>query len=132
LATNLDPAQFTPAQIVALYGKRMQIEAAFRDLKSDQFGFGMTLGRSHNVQRLNILLLIAALATLCLWWIGLHARQCGWHRQFQANTITHRAVLSATFLALQVVRHYANRLGLTELILADALLLQYIHDSQSI
>ncbi len=132
LATNLDPTQITPAQIVALYGKRMQIEGAFRDLKSDQFGFGMTLSRSHNVQRLNILLLIGALATLCLWWIGLHARQCGWHRQFQANTITHRPVLSTTFLALQVVRHYAKRLTITELIRADPLLMHYIHESQAL
>lgn len=131
LATNLEPTQFTPAQVIALYGRRMQIEAAFRDLKSDQFGFGMTLGRSHNVARLNILLLIAALATVCLWWIGLHARQHGWQRQFQANTIRNRAVLSATFLALQVVRHYADRLTITELIHADTLLFQHLHESQA-
>jgi hypothetical protein len=132
LATNLNPEHFSPAQIVALYAKRMQIEAAFRDLKSDQFGFGMTLSRSHRVERLNILLLIAALATLCLWWIGLHAREHGWHRQFQANTTVHRTVLSPLFLALQVIKHYGPRLTATELIHADTRLLQHISDSQSV
>jgi len=56
------------------------------------------------VARLNILLLIAALATLCLWWIGLYAQQQGWHRHFQANKIKDRKVLSIPFLALQVLR----------------------------
>lgn len=104
LATNLSPEAYSPKRIVQLYGKRMQIEEAFRDLKSDKFGFGMTISRSKNVNRLNILLLIAALATLCLWWIGLYAKQQGWHRQFQANTIKDRNVLSVPFLALQVLQ----------------------------
>lgn len=132
IATNLDPDQFSPAQIIALYGKRMQIEAAFRDLKSDQFGFGMTLSRSQNIDRLNVLLLVAALATLCLWWIGLHARQQGWQRRFQANTTTHRHVLSALFLALQVVKRYAHILTATELIHAHKDLLAHIADAHSL
>ena len=77
LATNLQPAQFSPKHIVNLYGKRMQIEEAFRDLKSDRFGFGITLSRSKNTQRLNILLLVAVLASLCLWLVGLHAQSQG-------------------------------------------------------
>ena len=104
LATNLSPDKVTPKQIVQLYGKRMQIEEGFRDLKSDKFGFGITLSRSKNVKRLNILLLIAALATWCLWLIGLFAQQQGWHRHFQANTIRDRKVLSTPFLALQVLQ----------------------------
>lgn len=104
IATNLSPDNYSPKRIMQLYGKRMQIEEGFRDLKSDKFGFGFTISRSHNVERLNILLLIAALATLCLWWIGLYAYQQGWHRHFQANTITKRRVLSIPFLALQVIQ----------------------------
>jgi len=104
LATNLSPEVYSSKRIVQLYGKRMQIEEAFRDLKSDKFGFGITLSRSKNINRLNILLLIAALATICLWWIGLYAKEQGWHRQFQANTIKDRKVLSIPFLALQVIQ----------------------------
>jgi len=82
----------------------MQIEEGFRDLKSDKFGFGLTISRSKNIERLNILLMIAALVTLCLWWIGLYAEQQGWHRHFQANTIRQRRVLSIPFLALRVIQ----------------------------
>ena len=104
IATNLSPEDFSPKRIMQLYGKRMQIEEGFRDLKSDKFGFGLTISRSKNIERLNILLLIAALATLCLWLIGLYAQQQGWHRHFQANTVTDRKVLSIPFLALQIVQ----------------------------
>ena len=71
-----------------------------------------------------------ALATLCLWWIGLHAREQGWQRYFQANTTRHRPVLSALFLALQVVKHYGHCLSATELIRADQLLRLHIAKSQ--
>lgn len=104
LATNLEPKHCSGKQIIRLYSKRMGIEAAFRDLKSDQFGFGITLARSRHIERLNILLLIATLATVCLWWIGLIAQQQHWHTHFQANTIRHRMMLSIPFLALQVIQ----------------------------
>ncbi len=104
IATNLSPDVYSPKQIMRLYGKRMQIEEGFRDLKSDKFGFGLAVNRSKSIQRLNILLLLAALATLCLWWIGLYAEQQGRHRHFQANTVTSYRVLSLPFLALQIIQ----------------------------
>lgn len=116
IATNLSPAQCKPQTIIKLYGKRMQIEECFRDLKSDRFGFGMTLSRSYHVARLNILLLIAALATVCLWLVGLYARQAGWHRHFQANTVKDRNVLSLVFLGLQVIQRKDYIMQMTELI----------------
>jgi hypothetical protein len=126
IATNLDPADFSPKQMMALYGKRMQIEEGFRDLKSHQYGFGLSVSRSKQIERLNILLLIAALATLCLWWIGLAARNRGWHRHFQANTISEHHTLSVPFLALKVLRrpHYA--LFVADLIVGRQLLLRQI------
>jgi hypothetical protein len=104
IATNLSPELYSAKKIMHLYGTRMQIEEGFRDLKSDKFGFGLTISRSKNIERLNILLMIAALATLCLWWVGLYAEQQGWHHHFQANTIRKRRVLSIPFLALQVIQ----------------------------
>jgi len=115
LATNLSPEEYSAKKIVQLYGKRMQIEEAFRDLKSDKFGFGITLSRSKNVERLNILLLIAAIATVCLWWIGVLAQQQGWHRHFQANTVVERRVLSIPFLALQVIQREDYFIRLSDL-----------------
>lgn len=127
LATNLSPAHLGSEQIVRLYGKRMQIEECFRDLKSDRFGFGFTLSRSRNSERLNILLLIAALATLCLWWTGILARQKGWHRHFQANTVRHTHVLSIPYLALAVIRRSDYVVTMTELVQAKRELLVYFN-----
>jgi hypothetical protein len=93
----------------------MQIEEAFRDLKSDKFGFGLTISRSKQIERLNMLLLIAALATLCLWCVGVYARQQGWQHQFQANTVRDHHVLSIPFLALQVIQRPDYRMRLYEL-----------------
>lgn len=126
IATNLSPAQFSPKKIMTHYGKRMQIEACFRDLKSDQYGFGLTLSRSRHIERLNTLLLIAALATLCLWWVGLHARARGWHRHFQANTHTDRHVLSVPFLATAVLNRHDYAFNITELMHAHEHMLSLI------
>jgi hypothetical protein len=127
LATNLTPDNFSPKQMMALYGKRMQIEECFRDLKSDKFGFGFTVSRSKNVERINILLLIAAIATLCLWWVGLHARTQGWQRHFQANSTRDRNVLSIPFLALAVISRDDYPMTTDDLIAASDALLAYIH-----
>jgi hypothetical protein len=129
LATNMTPEFMSAPFVVQLYRKRMGIEAAFRDLKSDQFGFGLTLSRSRNIERLNTLLLIAALTTVCLWWIGLTAQQRSWQRHFQANTVRDRLVLSMPFLALQVIRRADYSLTLTELMQAQFLLQQHIIDT---
>lgn len=128
IATNLSPKQCKPKALIQLYGKRMQIEECFRDLKSDKFGFGMTISRSHNVERLNILLLIAALATVCLWLVGLYAKQQGWHRHFQANTVKDRNVLSIVFLGLQVLQRKDYIIQMTEFISLSRHLPQFIQE----
>lgn len=57
----------TPAQVVAIYARRMQIEQSFRDLKSHRYGVGFedSLTRTHD--RLATLLLILALASFVAW-----------------------------------------------------------------
>jgi hypothetical protein len=132
IATNLPPASFSPHRIMTLYGKRMQIESCFRDLKSDRFGFGLTLRRSHHIERLNTLLLLATLATLCLWWVGLHARHHGWHRRFQTNTVASRPVLSVLFLALEVLRRDPDCLPLPDLLSAHRRLQHLIIANQHV
>jgi hypothetical protein len=101
---------------MTLYDKRLQIESCFRDLKSDRFGFGLTLSRSRPIARLNTLLLLATLATLCLGWVGLPARHHEWHRRFPANTVARRPGLSVLFLALAVLRRYHDCLPITDLL----------------
>lgn len=62
--------QMTPAQIVATYARRMQIEQSFRDLKSHRYGVGFEDSLTRTRDRLAALLLILALATFLAWAIA--------------------------------------------------------------
>ena len=87
----------------------MQIEEAFRDIKNTRNGFSLRHCRSMETQRLNVALLIAAIAMLLLWIVGTIARQQGQHYQYQANTVRHRSVLSTFTIGWQSLirtQHY--------------------------
>ena len=94
IVTSLATDAYTPKQIIMFYKKRMQIEEAFRDLKNTRNGFSLRHCRSFETQRLNVALLIGAIAMLLLWIVGIMAKQQKQHVLFQANTIRHRNVLS--------------------------------------
>ena len=53
--------------------------------------------------RLTLQLLLGFLASFMLWLIGLCLEEKGMHRDFQANSIKHKRVLSLIFLALEEV-----------------------------
>ena len=53
-----------------MYSKRMQIELNFRNLKSSQYGFSFEHAYSKSVERIQILLMIAMLATLIAYLTG--------------------------------------------------------------
>jgi hypothetical protein len=53
--------------MVALYAARMQIEEAFRDLKSNRFGLSLEYSGTCELECLQILLLIGSLALIVLW-----------------------------------------------------------------
>lgn len=50
--------------------QRMMIEESFRDLKSNQYGFGMENNKVQKRKRLIVWFLIAALASLLVWVVG--------------------------------------------------------------
>lgn len=108
LATSLPHTRAAGVLVVRAYERRMQIEEAFRDLKNHRWGFALRYARSTNIARLQILLLLAMLATWLLWLLGLAARKQGIHRQFQANTEVRRHVLSIPFLGQELWRRPAN------------------------
>lgn len=76
----------------------MQIEEAFRDLKSERFGLGFQASLSTDTQRIAILLLIALLALMVAWIIGTSLEITGQQRCYQANTERQRRVLSVIYL----------------------------------
>jgi hypothetical protein len=59
--------------VVELYAKPMQIEKILRDLKSPQYGMGLMKICSRCLKRYDVLLLIAMLAEILLWCIGISA-----------------------------------------------------------
>lgn len=71
LATSLAASEFPPARIVTLYGKRMQIEQSFRDLKSHRFGVAFEDSLTRSQARLSVLLLLNTLASFAAWLLSL-------------------------------------------------------------
>ena len=86
LATNLPADQLPADAMVRQYARRMQIEEAFRDTKNTRFGLGLSAPRATSLVRLHNRLLLAALATWCLWVAGLAVRDTGRERLLQSNT----------------------------------------------
>ena len=60
----------SPRQVIKFYARRMQIELAFRDLKSHRFGQAYEDSLTRNDRRIEILLLLSALATFACWAMG--------------------------------------------------------------
>jgi len=104
LATSLPHDKHGARRIKHFYAQRMQIEETFRDTKSPRWGFGFHYARCNDGRRLEVLLLIAALASLVLWLVGVYGRTLDWVRRLQANTETRRPVLSTVFVGQQLLR----------------------------
>jgi hypothetical protein len=111
LVTNLHNSIMNGVQVTQLYAKRMQIEESFRDLKSPAYGLALRHNRTRCTKRIDILLLMALLAEIIMWWNGLIAMQAKWQRDFQANTIKHLRVLSIPRLGREVRRHRRYRIN---------------------
>jgi hypothetical protein len=90
--------------LISRYALRMQIEETFRDCKSGRFGYGLEASGTRDRKRLEILLLIAMLASLCAWLYGMAAERSGWSRRLQANTVKNRRVLSLIFVGREILR----------------------------
>ena len=103
LATSLPRERGIEKRVKQLYATRMQIEETLRDAKSHRFGLGLRYARSSSQARIEVLLLVIALATLVLWLVGLAGRARDLARHFQANTVTERHVLSTPFLGRQLL-----------------------------
>lgn len=113
VVTSLDENAYTAKQIINLYERRMEIEEEFRDLKSPRYGFGLKYSGTKSAERLQVLLLIAALASFVCWLIALTLRRNKEHYQYQANTVRHTEVLSIHFLACEAVRRLGKLLVIT-------------------
>lgn len=64
-------SQPSARQLVDLYARRMQIELAFRDLKSHRYGHAMKDSLTRKGPRLQVLLLVSTLASFVSWLAGM-------------------------------------------------------------
>ena len=101
-ATSFTSGSKLAKKVVTLYPLRRQIEESFRDLKSSRFGLSMELHRTYPVERLPVLLFIAALALMVAWRMGKATALTEPHWQYQANTVRTRKVLSTIFIGLKI------------------------------
>jgi len=115
LATSLPHTGDAARRVVTLYALRMKIEEGIRDTKDARWGFALRYARSRQAERLEVLLLLAALGTLACWLAGRAAEARGWVRHFQVNTVCRRAVLSTIFVGRQVLTSLRFRLRSSEL-----------------
>ena len=83
----------------------MQIEETFRDAKSSRFGWAMDVACTARPERVEIMVLLATLASLLILMVGISAEGAGLHRKYQANTISSRRVLALTTLGRLVLLH---------------------------
>lgn len=128
LATSLKANSMLKEKVVKIYSTRMQIEEAFRDLKSARYGLSLEHSMTYKRKRFEILLLIGTLATTLLWLLGKATQLTGQHWQYQANTTKHRTVLSQVFLGLQVVNDLRIELTRKHFALAKKSLLKTVNE----
>ena len=101
LATSLTSR---PSAVVKLFALRMRIEQTFRDIKNFRWGWSLRQCGSRSRARLEILLLVAAIALLAQQLVGRAAENLKVARQHQANTERRRRVLSIFVLGGIVIR----------------------------
>jgi hypothetical protein len=97
-------------EVIDHHGARMQIEEAFRDLKSARYGLSFALNLSRSPERIAVLLLTALLAFFVLWLIGQQAIARGLQFDYQSNIRRPRPVLSLFHIAALIVRRAADQL----------------------
>jgi hypothetical protein len=102
-----------PAQVVAIYARRMQIEQSFRDLKSHRYGVGFEDSLTRTCDRLAVLLLILALASFVAWITARTATGIAVRRATAMLVRTTQAgVLSWHRLGWQLLREQRWRIGI--------------------
>lgn len=129
LVTSLSQEKFNATQIVTLYKKRMQIEEDFRDTKSTRYGFGLRYCLSKSAARIQVLLMLATLASFLCWLLAINAHTTKRHLDFQANSIKHKIILSPIYLGCQLIRRKTSILY-KDILRALAALRNYINQVQ--
>jgi len=114
IVTSLTGGASITKQIMNLYKTRMQIEQGFRDVKNSRWGFSLEEAKVTMACRYENLLLVGTMATFAVWLVGKIAELKNVHRQYQANTIKTRTVLSTFYLGCRVLKKQAGEFKLKD------------------
>jgi hypothetical protein len=128
LATSVSRADLTPRKIVSIYATRMQIEESFRDMKT---GLKLNDCGSRITLKLTVLLMIASLAQFLLFLLGLSVKTANMHRQYQANSIKCRNVLSNQFIGLRAYKDRRLKLAKAHWLAGISALKKLIREPQA-
>ena len=82
----------------------MRIEENFRYSKCLYYGLGLGVSLTRSFKRINILLLIAAIATFTAWLAGIFIKSKGQEADFQAHSPKNTSVLSIVFLGREALK----------------------------
>jgi len=112
LAVSPDLQHLSAQAVVALFAQRMRIEQTFRDTKNLRVGLGLEVSRSKGSQRLEMLLLIAHLASFAQRLIGEEAKARQLELQFMSTRRSTRPEISVMTLGrrlLNAPEHWPDR-----------------------
>jgi len=107
--------KLTARQLITLYGRRMQIELSFRDLKSHRYGQGFEDSLTRKGVRIEVLLLLSAMAAFASWLVGMACENCGiddWLAPFRSK----RRLYSVMRLGREALMRRWSSTRLSELI----------------
>jgi hypothetical protein len=106
---------------------RRQIDEALRDLKSARWGLAMGDSRTRQLDRLQVLLLMAAVAHVVLGLVGKAPQLSGQPQPSQVNTVKTRVVLSIVFIGWHVIDDRRVRLKKAHIVAATKALQDLVH-----
>jgi len=124
LATTLRSE--VPSGIVAIYAMRMQIEETFRDAKNPRLGWALDHAGSRSPERLEALLLIAALALVATVLAGAALEELELARRYQANTVRSRRVLSLVRIGMYSLQSEALNIAVRYVVAKRIILENYV------
>lgn len=104
LVTSLKKSSSLAKKTVGIYNRRMQIEENFRDTKDRKYGFGLNESETKTPRRMDVLLLIAAIATFVCWLAGIFVRMKGCAADYQAHSSKFTSALSIVYLGCEALR----------------------------
>jgi hypothetical protein len=131
LVTSLPHTAELAKNTVNIYRSRMRIEENFRDTKSPFYGLGLKKSLSRTTGRMDVLLLIGAIATFAAWLAGLFTIHIGKASDFQAHSAKTTSALSKVYLGREA---FKKGLDITkkQFHMMLQILSQMVHDSQMV